>query len=393
MKKQKYAYCLLCVGLLVFALLYIDYLSALLFTISLVLPLVLRGQVRLSARRVRVGFSIPGHTVYKGEPIELTVSLKNTGLLSIPLTQVEYVVYNHYFGEKTTDIISMPVFARNSQSAVSVFTPKHAGIYTIQIVQVRYYDFFRLTSTIREENWRFEVEVRPRLLVSEARVGDCFFTQLVESEVYAKSHGGDDASEIFRLRDYQPGDKLNRVHWKLSAKEDNMVVKEPSFPLQNTISLYLELLFDKDADRTALDGVLETFCILSMLFLDAAIDHTVYWFNRDSYALDSHRILTREDLNSAIGRILQAHTYRSTTHCLVRYVEDAPDRAERALYLSPVINENLLQKLGNVQRRSLQVFHINDFSIVKFADLSQLGLPCYYVDGRYPTAALDELVL
>ena len=58
MKKQTYAYRLLCVALLVFALLYIDYLSALLFVISLVLPLALRGQVRLSARRVQVDFSV-----------------------------------------------------------------------------------------------------------------------------------------------------------------------------------------------------------------------------------------------------------------------------------------------------------------------------------------------
>lgn len=39
---------------------------------------------------------------------------------------------------------------------------------------------------------------------------------------------GSDASEVFDLRTYQPGDDIHTIHWKLSQKTDELLVREPA---------------------------------------------------------------------------------------------------------------------------------------------------------------------
>ena len=50
-------------------------------------------------------------------------------------------------------------------------------------------------------------------------------------ERYSPTKPGPDPTEFFGLRDYRPGDKLNRVDWKLSDKAGALLVREGSLPV------------------------------------------------------------------------------------------------------------------------------------------------------------------
>lgn len=52
-----------------------------------------------------------------------------------------------------------------------------------------------------------------------------------EAESYDDFQPGTDVSQIFDVREYRPGDRLQRIHWKLSAKSDGLLVREDSQPL------------------------------------------------------------------------------------------------------------------------------------------------------------------
>lgn len=41
-----------------------------------------------------------------------------------------------------------------------------------------------------------------------------------EAEVYDDKTGGD-VYRVFQIRSFQPGDKIQNIHWKLSAKEES----------------------------------------------------------------------------------------------------------------------------------------------------------------------------
>lgn len=49
---------------------------------------------------------------------------------------------------------------------------------------------------------------------------------------------GSDMTETFQLREYQPGDNLHGIHWKLSGKLDKLIYREPAQPVSNALLLF-----------------------------------------------------------------------------------------------------------------------------------------------------------
>ncbi len=61
---------------------------------------------------------------------------------------------------------------------------------------------------------------------------------------YKPKNGG--FSDYYELRQYQSGDSLKNIHWKLSSKYDDLIVREPSTPIYR--QFYVRLLFTQNAD-------------------------------------------------------------------------------------------------------------------------------------------------
>ncbi len=60
------------------------------------------------------------------------------------------------------------------------------------------------------------------------------------SRAWRPKHGCGYA-ETYEIRPYRPGDQLNLVHWKLSAKADDFLLREPMEPEHGLIRLTMEL--------------------------------------------------------------------------------------------------------------------------------------------------------
>lgn len=47
-----------------------------------------------------------------------------------------------------------------------------------------------------------------------------------------QNRSGNDQSEMFDIRYYVPGDDIRSIHWKLSSKTDNLILRQPSKPFE-----------------------------------------------------------------------------------------------------------------------------------------------------------------
>ena len=57
----------------------------------------------------------------------------------------------------------------------------------------------------------------------------------MESFRYSGARPGDDPGETFDIREYQEGDSIRQIHWKLTGKLDKMMIRQRSFPVDDTI--------------------------------------------------------------------------------------------------------------------------------------------------------------
>ena len=60
------------------------------------------------------------------------------------------------------------------------------------------------------------------------------------SQTWHPKHGGG-FSENHELRQFRPGDSLNQIHWKMSAKIGALMLREPIEPEQGRMLLSMEL--------------------------------------------------------------------------------------------------------------------------------------------------------
>ena len=72
----------------------------------------------------------------------------------------------------------------------------------------------------------------------------------VGDEVYAVNRKGDDPTEIYDIHKYQEGDQLKNIHWKLSARYQDILVKDNAMLVGEVINLYVS--FDDNDDHNDL---------------------------------------------------------------------------------------------------------------------------------------------
>ncbi|MCD8026684.1 MAG: DUF58 domain-containing protein, partial [Clostridiales bacterium] len=111
----------------------------------------------------------------------------------------------------------------------------------------------------------------------------------------AKPGGG--YSDYYELRSYRNGDSLKQIHWKLSGKYDNIIVRSPSIPIYK--SLVVQVVLSDNADIN--DDILARFIYASNFlcksntefYACASISNGLYKIKVFEDALDFLRMIYR----------------------------------------------------------------------------------------------------
>lgn len=113
---------------------------------------------------------------------------------------------------------------------------EHCGGYRVQVERARMYDYMKLFSFRCPRQGETRVVIRPRPVpIPDAPVpeGDNV------TDWRPKPGGG--FSENHELRPYRPGDSLNQIHWKLSAKTGDLILREPMEAVRSRTLLTMTL--------------------------------------------------------------------------------------------------------------------------------------------------------
>lgn len=107
------------------------------------------------------------------------------------------------------------------------------GSYEVRLRRVRIYDMtglfcMKCSRAIKGE--KALLGVLPKIYPVNIQLSQAVRSFAGDAEVYDSLRSGSDASETLKLRPFQNGDELRNIHWKLSAKEGELVVRESSMP-------------------------------------------------------------------------------------------------------------------------------------------------------------------
>lgn len=116
------------------------------------------------------------------------------------------------------------------------FSPAHCGGYRAAVEKARVYDYMKLFSFRCRKVRDDMVVVRPR----PVPITDAPVPESSDANNWIPKHGGG-FSENHELRPYRPGDSLNQIHWKLSAKTGDLILREPMEAVRSRTLLTMDL--------------------------------------------------------------------------------------------------------------------------------------------------------
>lgn len=146
------------------------------------------------------------------------------------------------------------------------FSTEHCGGYRARVEKARVCDYLGLFA-FRARNTREQtILVRPR----PEPVADLVDPQRMELNHWVPKAGGG-YSENHEHRLYRPGDSLNQLHWKLSAKVGSLILREPMEPVRGAVLLTMSLR----GDRNTLDRKFGRLLYVGRYLLERELDFEI----------------------------------------------------------------------------------------------------------------------
>lgn len=309
MKKLAFGLLMMAVTLYV-AVMYAPAWLANIFVTEVILVLSAAVCILLFRSNVKVFLKVPVAAVEKGGYGTAYVHIKNR--LPVPISHVRITVLIYRNGAKKPEkkLVCAAVDGRREAVVPLMVDCPLCGNIRLCLQRVQVTDYFRLLSAGRRLDACEMIFVLPRLLPAAVSVVSNFRYFLGDSDIFADDRGGDDVSQIFDIRAYRPGDKMQKIHWKLSARSDEMMVREYSDPIGFAIVIFVNLFDDGKYDAVRRDTAIEGAASLSWTLIQLEYTHIVAWIGENG-RISRFKLSDAADIYEMTTELIKAapHTF------------------------------------------------------------------------------------
>lgn len=266
----------------------------------------------LFLRGVKAALELPGSCA-AGDTVEARLELSGGRLM--PSVDCTLAVENVYTGERVERELTA-----GHDGAVIKLTPSHCGLVRVSMAAVRLRDPLGLVRLRTRATAEREILVEPRRFEMRITLADDVDIT-AESDEYSMTKPGSDSSETFGVREYQPGDPIKRIHWKLSQKSQNLMLRELGLPIVRRALILLETTFPEGENPRPepLHAAAEVFFSVSAALCEQETAHVAAW--RRGETLVCREIETVEDVVAAAAEWLSEPTREGGASIAELYAE------------------------------------------------------------------------
>lgn len=273
------------------------------------LPVISAALLFITVRKIRITPYLPIGVAEKNQSVNLGIEVEVKSRIPIPRLQAKIMVRNGFYPQGEQVVLLGMAESRAKTRLVTSVSGAQCGPLVMEICQVRAYDIFRLFSRKIPVTGRETLAVLPEYYTAtlELQEGIRYFP--AESEEYDKNKPGDDPSEIFQIREYRGGDRMQSIHWKLSARTDDLMVKEYSLPVGNPVVFFWDMMCRPGENYGFLDEYIEAGLAISAGLLAAGCSHYAVWFDRNRQDTERLAVKEPEDLYLLTERLFSSGPY------------------------------------------------------------------------------------
>lgn len=225
-----------------------------------------------------------------------SILLENTAWLPATKLFCRLGIINDLTHEKNTLELATALSPRKNSRHDFSLESAYCGRVYIYVQSVLIMDYFGL----------FALDVPLKAAARITILPNLFACDVVSSPVSAVSEDstisrkGDDRTEVFQLREYQSGDDIRQIHWKLSSKLDKLILREPSQSVSRSILVFWDKRHECPPEN--MDAMAEVSASICQSLCDKGTNFDLCWTEKDD--LELLRIRNSEVLLQAIPALV-----------------------------------------------------------------------------------------
>lgn len=309
MLKNRLFYLVGLIGALAFHTFYTGWFSWFLLLLVVILPIFSLIISLPSMLRTSPEITIP-QKVLRGQVTLIHISAETKRILPAATLRFRLVISD----QMEADTVTYHCLLHADETNAIPVSTEHCGAFSVEAGRGRVYDLLGLIWLPMELPacggfLVMPTEKQPKELP--------LLSQVLARSFHPKLGGG--YSEIHDLREYRAGDNLHSVHWKLSAKTDDLLVREP----MEADTGFLLLTLDLAKPRERLDRSLSELLWLSGWLIEKEISHRVLWLDGTSHETDCSDITEKSQLDDLIVQLLQSRISDEGTSLAARSFPEA----------------------------------------------------------------------
>ena len=219
----------------------------LLFYMEIVFGITMSLFVYPAAKKTKVLLKVNSNMIYLNDAVNIDIDIKHKSRIPIGAFRVNLKCVNLYTGKKRNIIL------RGDTGGIRVkYKPDATGYYEFMISRAYVYDYLGiLLFPIKD----IDRHTENAIVVSELYDANVYINNGSVGgsvqEMGSKERYNITAGEIGSIRNYNPGDSLRNIHWKLTSKMDDIMVKEED-TMYKDIFVFFLIFSDKKGNASAL---------------------------------------------------------------------------------------------------------------------------------------------
>ncbi len=325
-KRNRIRYLVVLLGVCLFFVFFNDYISLYILLLTAFLPLLSLLLTLPAALGLSLELTLGSSHASKGQKVPLTLSVRNRIFLASGRVRLTLSVSNTLTGQMEEEQFVFTAYP-GVQTIRHELTPSACGQVICRLAKGAVVDYLGLFALpLKNADQQLTLLVYPTLQNVPLSLEH---TAVLDGEWTTHSHTkpGDDPSELFGFREYREGDRVSRIHWKLSEKLDQTLVKELGLPITENLAILVEL----DGSGREMDALLETFATISTFLAEKEALFQVGFCGDGREALAFSLINGPEALLPVLNALL---TTRRRGPIPPAAVQELPAESSHVVYLS-----------------------------------------------------------
>ena len=273
----------------------------------------------IAGRFVSLEFSGP-EAFSKARNIKLTLTVRNRCVIPIIRARADITAENLLTGGVQSARVSFAAGPKAARRLPLELHSEHCGVIRVSVTRIFLCDCLGIFPLRRKVSVTHSVSVVPDTFSPHINI-PMKMSGAEDADRYSLLKPGLDYSEPFQIREYREGDSPKQIHWKLSAKHDKLIVRDPSLPLDRSVLIFWERFSAPPGETPAQsDAMAEIAVSLCRALNRRGIRCRIVWNDTRDSACRTAEISCEDELYEILPELLAARAGGTGEGCLEPYL-------------------------------------------------------------------------